>query len=89
MCRQLQENPDCKTCTPEIEEENEDAWELWNAVSTQWRIGGMGALIGLDYTALFRVAEAMEIEMSALLLRKIKRLENWVIERQMDKGGDQ
>jgi hypothetical protein len=68
---------------PELLEENEDAWDLWSMSGTQWRTGGMG-LVGLDYNAVWKVAETIEIEMSVTILRKLRALEHAMIERQRD-----
>lgn len=55
-------------------DENIDAWELWIEVRTQWRGAGMG-IVGLDYNALYREAERLEIELSPCNMKKIKCLE--------------
>ncbi|MBA2881834.1 hypothetical protein HNR65_002165 [Desulfosalsimonas propionicica] len=54
--------------------QNADAWELYNVAATQWRFGPNG-ITGLDFPAVFELAEIMEIEKSADLLRKLKALE--------------
>jgi hypothetical protein len=54
--------------------ENMDAWNLWQASITQWRVSGMG-VVGLDYVALKIVADTMGIELIPILLRKIQVLE--------------
>ena len=41
---------------------------------TQWRSSGFG-MIGLDYNAVFRVADALGIEMSEGLLNKMQAME--------------
>lgn len=86
MCRELygEGKKKCSACVPELMSENEDAWDLWRACATQWRVGGMGGLIGLDYAAVFRVAEVMEIEMTAVLLLKIRALETQALDRQAE-----
>ena len=57
---------------------NADAWELWLSVNTQWRGGGMG-IVGLDYPAVWAMAERLEIEMSNCVMGKIRALENAVL----------
>jgi hypothetical protein len=54
--------------------ENADAWELWRAVCTQWRAGGMG-IIGLDYGVAMEMADRMGIEWSPAVMIKIQALE--------------
>lgn len=66
--------------------ENEDAWELWLAVHTQWRMGGMGPC-GLDYPAVVQVAGLLGIEMSTPLLRKIQCLERHDLAKLADRNG--
>lgn len=39
----------------EVWPENWRPWLLFVRVSTQWRTGGMGSYIGLDYTPIFEV----------------------------------
>lgn len=60
--------------------ENFEAWTLWLAVQTQWRVS-FGGLLGLDYPAMFQMAEFMGIEMSPGALAKIKALELSTLKR--------
>ena len=46
----------------EVWPENWPAWCLYARVSTQWRVGGMGTYIGLDYTPLFAIMQAMGLQ---------------------------
>jgi hypothetical protein len=41
----------------EVWPENWRIWALFCRVSTQWRTGGMGGYIGLDYTPIFKVMD--------------------------------
>lgn len=50
-----------------------DAWLLWCRCATQWRVGM--ALVGLDYNALFKVAEVYGITVTPLILESIQALE--------------
>lgn len=45
---------------------------LWCACQTQWRENGLG----LDYNAMYRVAETLEIHITEQILRGIRLLEN-------------
>jgi hypothetical protein len=65
---------------PALMDENIEAWALWIEVQTQWRAGAMG-VIGLDYHAVYREAERLAIDLSAGLMKKIKRLERSVLEQ--------
>lgn len=53
--------------------------ELWLAVRTQWRAGGMG-VIGLDYAEVRRWARDMGVVMTAAVWGKIKALERCELE---------
>jgi len=77
-----QAQPPCDKCDyaqPKLLPGNYEAWELWNAVTTQWRVGSMGILLGLDYTAMFAVADILGIDMTPAILTKIRVLESKVI----------
>lgn len=45
----------------EVWPENMPAINLWNSISTQWRMGGMGGFIGLDYNVLFARMDRMKL----------------------------
>lgn len=74
---------ECGYPRPTLAAENWEAWELWEAVSTQWRIG-FGGVCGLDYPPVFQVASVLDIEMTEGLLRKVRVLENLTLERQLE-----
>ncbi len=87
-CRKTQNQADnkikCRTCEarcPEIMLENREIWQLWIYVNTQWRVSN-GGIVGLDYTAVFAIAEVYGIELTPALCRKIKALEIYEIRRQ-------
>jgi hypothetical protein len=65
--------------------ENGEALELWSAIDTQWRVGGMGGVIGLDWTAVAAIAEILCIELTPTLFRKIKALERDFVTTQNEK----
>jgi len=75
--------PPCDTCDyghpPQLIPENIEAIELWLAVQTQWRAGGMG-VIGLDYAEVRQWAWDMGIVMTAAMWSKIKVLERHELE---------
>jgi len=58
--------------------ENDDTWELWQSIATQWRAGGMG-LVGLDYPAVALVAELLEIDFDSVMIKKIGAMEREVL----------
>lgn len=66
--------------------ENFEAWELWNACSTQWRVG-MGGLVGLDYNVLFKMADFLEITIDDEMMKKITALEYNCLKSCMPKEG--
>jgi hypothetical protein len=59
--------------------ENEDVWELWVSVLTQWRSGPNG-VIGLDYSTVAMIAEVTEITFDKVTLRKLRVLEGCVLQ---------
>lgn len=54
-------------------DEARDAWTLWCRVSTQWRVGM--DVVGLDYTAVFAVADVYGLKMTPELLEGLQVLE--------------
>jgi hypothetical protein len=69
--------------------ENEDAWELWLEVATQWRSTGF-SILGLDYASLYRETERLQIAPTTRTIRKIKALEALCLEEarhDRDDGG--
>lgn len=54
--------------------------DLWMAVRTQWRAGGIG-IIGLDYGEVRRSALDIGITMTAGMWEKIKTLERYTLEK--------
>ena len=67
--------------------ENQEAWHLWSLVSTQWRVGAF-SLVGLDYPAVFQVAELYGYDVNPAMMRKIKALEMYEISEFSKKGGE-
>lgn len=64
--------------------ENIPVWNLWLLVQTQWRVGGI-VLIGLDYAAVFRVAELHGLQMTPQVFEGLQCLEYDTLEEQRDK----
>lgn len=64
---------------------NIEAMELWVAVSTQWRVGM--ALVGLDYNAVFLMAENMQIDLSPCMWNKIRAMEAHVLKESRNHDG--
>jgi len=61
------QRPPCGRCewrAPKLKAGNEEIWELWLALQTQWRAGAAG-LIGLDYPAVPVAARALGVEWRA------------------------
>ena len=66
-------------------DENQDAWDLWIEVRTQWRGAGMG-IVGLDYNTVYAEAERLGIDLSVCTMRKIKALEANVLKAEGTKA---
>lgn len=64
-------------------EENRDAWELYSALQSQWRVSGFG-MVGLDYSQIWPVADVLEIEVTADVFRKIRLLEAEELKQQAE-----
>lgn len=45
---------------------NWPAWQAFDAARTQWRVGPMGGILGLDYNALHLVMRARSIRIQHL-----------------------
>jgi hypothetical protein len=62
---------------------------LWAACKTQWRVG-FGAVVGLDYPAMFQVAAALKITVDEAVFRGIQLLEDaqLALWNKKDKGQD-
>ncbi|MEN6568061.1 MAG: DUF1799 domain-containing protein [Veillonellales bacterium] len=73
----------CEFERPELDPINYDIWYLWGAISTQWRtaVGERLVFVGLDYVALYAVAETLDIEITPAILAKIRLLELSYISR--------
>lgn len=61
-------------------EANEEAWDLWQFVQGQWRMSFAGP-VALDYSVMFHVAHALEIEVDRPLLLKLKAMEREALKR--------
>nr|NSL47526.1 DUF1799 domain-containing protein [Dendrosporobacter quercicolus DSM 1736] len=64
----------CKGSCPAICPGNRRVFELWRLVNTQWRVG-LGGMIGLDYTAVFRIAAVYRMKITPGLFEKLRQLE--------------
>ena len=60
---------------------------MWLAVDTQWRVAAF-AVVGLDFPAVFAIAELFEIPVDKGLFQKLKLLESYDLERSRKKEGD-
>ncbi len=49
------------------------------SVSTQWRVGGEGMRIGLDYNAMIATLNILEFEVKKALVEKIQVLETAIL----------
>jgi sirohydrochlorin ferrochelatase len=54
--------------------EAREALRLWAAVQSQWRVG-MGGATGLDYAAVYRVAETIGVDLDDTVLPLLQTLE--------------
>ena len=92
-CRKASRNRDeldCEECEgrcPDLMPGNAAAWELLQAGATQLRMSGMGGPVGFDYNALALVAEALGIDLTPGMWRKVQAVET-VIRRNAAKQAE-
>lgn len=75
-CRGQKPDVGCDSCEwgSPLFPENEEAFELWLSVRTQWRASGFG-LVGLVYSEVRAAARRLDIDLSPCTDRKIRVLE--------------
>ena len=60
--------------------------KFYDKVKTQWRVfsDGMGkvVLVGLDYSAIFKMAEIYRVELSEFNMNVLREIESFIQERQ-------
>lgn len=62
-------------------EGNLPAWSVWKRAQTQWRYAGLsGALVGLDYEAVARIADGLGVPWDETLIDDIAACEAVVLE---------
>ena len=77
----------CKNQRPELIEENYKAYFLYKKIQTQWHYAGMtGARTGLDYNALFKVAEIYDIDVDESIMAKIQAIEIEALRKQNEEN---
>lgn len=66
----------------EVWPENWDAWLFWLQICTQWRIGGLGGLVALDYTPVLMLMDRLKLSDDAWrnLWEDIRAMEAAVLE---------
>lgn len=57
-------NPDTYKVTINAWDETWPIWQLWDRIGNQWRTGGDGAAIALDYNPLFHLLGRMNLDES-------------------------
>jgi len=58
--------------------ENQEAWQIWNEIKTQWRAGPAG-VIGIDYRMINRACHETGIFFTRALKLKIMACESEVL----------
>lgn len=59
---------------------------MWSSAKTQWRVG-MDGPVGLDYPAVFAVADLLNIDVTPAILAKLRVIEAAVLEQKPQGGG--
>lgn len=60
--------------------ENWDTCQLFLSVSTQWRMGSAGGIVGLDYTAVEAAITRLEMKVTKTQFRGLQIMESAAIE---------
>lgn len=58
--------------------------DFFQKISTQWLVGGMGGMIGLNYNAVVEVAKIYDFELTPYRMDLIRFVERYYIERSRD-----
>lgn len=64
MIEEAQENKEAETDLFPVHPENWPTVELFMQVQTQWRVGAMGGILGLDYVAIDVFVKYLRLEVS-------------------------
>lgn len=72
----------------EVWPENWDSWQFWLQVHTQWRVGGLGGLVGLDYTPVLMLMERLKLtdERWSVLWEDVRAMEAAVLNDRASNG---
>ena len=87
MQERLDKAIDCNTCEyrqPELDQANYDVWYLYQAVCTQWRTLAYVGRTGLDYNAVYAVADTLGIDITPAVLEKLRAIEMEELVRQKE-----
>lgn len=83
------QRPPCEGCPhrrPSLLAENREVWQLWSYCNGQVRTAGLGSVVGIDYNAMFKVADLLGIDMIPAVLAKVQALEE-VLRKKVNKDG--
>ncbi|WP_459900084.1 DUF1799 domain-containing protein [Desulfobaculum senezii] len=70
---------------PQLHADNAEAYRLWRAACTQWRATGFG-VVGLDYPALFAVADIVDVDVTPRVLELVQGLERFELQRASERN---
>jgi len=59
---------------------NLHAWSIWCRLQTQWRVGGMGSITGLDYTAVWATLEGLAVRKRREVFGVLQEMERAALE---------
>jgi hypothetical protein len=83
VCRELQEDPPCGICVPDIFPENKDALEVFFLVEDQVITAGMsGKVISLSLPAIKVAMDICNIRNQRDCARRVKRAFSFLLEEQ-------
>ena len=79
--------PDCAACLPFLMQENVDVIRVYMAIRGQVRVAGMGDVVDLDHTAVWKFIEKSGIENQLVVFDSVVALFHRRLEEARDKRG--
>lgn len=76
-----------KSADFEVLQENWEAVQMFMRCQTQWRVTGMGGIVGLDYVAVSWLLRLYRVKDQRKLLEDLRVMEAAVLETMAKKGG--
>ncbi len=87
FCKQGEQPPcsECEQARPFLLPENVEVYRLWKFCNSQL-LTSFGAVIGIDYNAMYKVAGTLCMEITPAILSKIRALEEVMVKEASKHG---